>query len=99
MGGWQGQLGRCLLGIYLIGLALSLYQPDPLVALPAGWGGVLGLLTTKAILSLSANAPDAASMWISGSIDRKSVVMGKSVSVRVDLGGRGILKKKTNRIY
>src|SRR3546814_3614875 len=53
MGGWQGQLGRCLLGIYLIGLALSLYQPDPLVALPAGWGGVLGLLTTKAILSRS----------------------------------------------
>src|SRR3546814_17527554 len=26
--------------------------------------------------------------------DRKSVVSGKSVSVRVDLGGRGILKKK-----
>src|SRR3546814_13440337 len=28
-------------------------------------------------------------------IDRKSVVSGKSVSVRVDLGGRRILKKKT----
>src|SRR3546814_11061526 len=28
--------------------------------------------------------------------DRKSVVSGKSVSVRVDLGGRRILKKKTN---
>src|SRR3546814_15565581 len=27
-------------------------------------------------------------------IDRKSVVKGKSVSVRVDLGGRGIIKKK-----
>src|SRR3546814_19093759 len=27
--------------------------------------------------------------------DRKSVVSGKSVSVRVDLGGRSILKKKT----
>src|SRR3546814_21006357 len=26
--------------------------------------------------------------------DRKSVVWGKSVSVRVDLGGRGIMKKK-----
>src|SRR3546814_19805740 len=26
--------------------------------------------------------------------DRKSVVSGKSVSVRVDLGGRGIIKKK-----
>src|SRR3546814_12299768 len=28
--------------------------------------------------------------------DRKSVVQGKSVSVRVDLGGRLIIKKKTN---
>src|SRR3546814_14529775 len=29
--------------------------------------------------------------------DRKSVVKGKSVSVRVDLGGRRILKKKNNQ--
>src|SRR3546814_8993115 len=29
-----------------------------------------------------------------GSRDRKSVVSGKSVSVRVDLGGRRIIKKK-----
>src|SRR3546814_19169089 len=27
-------------------------------------------------------------------IDRKSVVLGKSVSLRVDLGGRSIIKKK-----
>src|SRR3546814_16060169 len=30
-----------------------------------------------------------------GLLDRKSVVAGKSVSVRVDLGGRRIIKKKT----
>src|SRR3546814_18521149 len=30
--------------------------------------------------------------------DRKSVVTGKSVSVRVDLGGRRIIKKKTRKI-
>src|SRR3546814_11038794 len=30
--------------------------------------------------------------------DRKSVVEGKSVSVRVDLGGRRIIKKKKKRI-
>src|SRR3546814_14725976 len=30
-----------------------------------------------------------------GLIDRKSVVSGKSVSVRVDLGGRRIIKKKS----
>src|SRR3546814_11749556 len=29
--------------------------------------------------------------------DRQSVVSGKSVSVRVDLGGRRIIKKKTNK--
>src|SRR3546814_21167406 len=29
-----------------------------------------------------------------GSLDRKSVVSGKSVSVRVDLGGRRIIKQK-----
>src|SRR3546814_14489840 len=30
----------------------------------------------------------------SSTLDRKSVVSGKSVSVRVDLGGRRIIKKK-----
>src|SRR3546814_12379383 len=32
-------------------------------------------------------------------VDRKSVVSGKSVSVRVDLGGPRIIKKKTYMIY
>src|SRR3546814_16210088 len=31
-------------------------------------------------------------------LDRKSVVQGKSVSVRVDLGGRRIIKKKKNKL-
>src|SRR3546814_18263201 len=31
------------------------------------------------------------------SLDRKSVVWGKSVSVRVDPGGRGIIKKKNKK--
>src|SRR3546814_14459833 len=31
---------------------------------------------------------------LSSQLDRKSVVQGKSVSVRVDLGGRRIIKKK-----
>src|SRR3546814_13676780 len=33
---------------------------------------------------------------VSAQADRKSVVSGKSVSVRVDLGGRGVIKKKNN---
>src|SRR3546814_20969334 len=31
--------------------------------------------------------------------DRKSVVSGKSGSVRVDLGGRRILEKQSNKLY
>src|SRR3546814_11310940 len=34
---------------------------------------------------------------LQGAADRKSVVLGKSVSVRVDLGGRRISKKKTEK--
>src|SRR3546814_21058037 len=33
--------------------------------------------------------------WRTTKPDRKSVVYGKSVSVRVDIGGRSIIKKKT----
>src|SRR3546814_18044207 len=40
-------------------------------------------------LRLATDVPDY-QRWI----DRKSVVSGKSVSVRVDLGGRRIIKKK-----
>src|SRR3546814_19417737 len=36
----------------------------------------------------------AVGYWPKKSVDRKSVVEGKSVSVRVDLGGRRYIKKK-----
>src|SRR3546814_19023006 len=43
-------------------------------------------------------SPFFRSLWFTGwwGRDRKSVVKGKSVSVRVDLGGRRIIKKKRN---
>src|SRR3546814_20542665 len=62
------------------------------------------------ILALSASSAAISAMISSGSRsgassalfgffteDRKSVVSGKSVSVRVDLGGRRTIKKKKNR--
>lgn len=39
---WKSQLVKCLIGIVLIGTALTLAQPDPWISLPAGWGGLLG---------------------------------------------------------
>src|SRR3546814_14355400 len=43
-------------------------------------------------------AVDMAEMALQRRQDRKSVVSGKSVSVRVDLGGRRLIKKKKNTI-
>src|SRR3546814_16921993 len=36
-------------------------------------------------------------LWMNKHIDRKSVVWGKSVSVRVDIGGRRNIKKKKQK--
>src|SRR3546814_20972376 len=51
------------------------------------------------VLAVRQRGQDAADMrlraTVLGKIDRTSVVSGKSASVRVDLGGRRILKKKT----
>src|SRR3546814_15136691 len=45
-------------------------------------------------------APLPETFWKRSLLDRKSVVSGKSVSVRVDLGGRRIIykKKQTNNV-
>src|SRR3546814_17579331 len=40
---------------------------------------------------------DAVADELAGALERKSVVEGKSVSVRVDLGGRRVIKKKIKK--
>src|SRR3546814_13276854 len=61
--------------------------------------GLAAAVWTKDISKahLTAKALRAGSVWVNqsdGGDDRKSVESGKSVSVRVDLGGRRIFKKK-----
>jgi S-DNA-T family DNA segregation ATPase FtsK/SpoIIIE len=68
MRGWQGQVGKCLLGIFLIGLSLSLFQPEPLVGLPAGWGGLLGLVAARGMLSLAAVMDEGVRRWVVGAV-------------------------------
>ncbi|SIO15610.1 DNA segregation ATPase FtsK/SpoIIIE, S-DNA-T family [Parasphingorhabdus marina DSM 22363] len=45
---WKKQLGWCLLGILLIAFGLSLWFPDSQADLPAGPGGLAGMLVAKA---------------------------------------------------
>ncbi|MDO7835788.1 DNA translocase FtsK 4TM domain-containing protein [Sphingobium sp. HBC34] len=75
MSGWKGQFGKCLFGIVLIGIALALFQPEPLVGLPSGWGGMIGLASAKGIYSLLAQAPVAAP-WIKGGVIVLALILG-----------------------
>src|SRR3546814_12928482 len=51
----------------------------------------------RLISSRRSNSADHNASAHSAAGDRKSVVQGKSVSVRVDLGGRRIIKKKKKK--
>ncbi|MEO7465740.1 MAG: DNA translocase FtsK 4TM domain-containing protein, partial [Sphingobium limneticum] len=75
MSGWKAQFGKCLFGIVLIGIALALFQDAPLVGLPAGWGGVIGLVVAKGTASLTAQAP-AAAPWIKGLLVVVTLIAG-----------------------
>lgn len=81
MSGWQGQAGKCVTGIVLIGIGLSLFQTQPLVALPAGWGGIAGMLTARGILSLTAMAPDAGQKWIVGTLVIGTLITGSGCGI------------------
>jgi DNA segregation ATPase FtsK/SpoIIIE, S-DNA-T family len=65
MTGWKSQFGKCFGGIALVGIALAMFQPDSLIDLPSGWGGLLGLATANGVRSLTAQA-GAAQGWITG---------------------------------
>src|SRR3546814_18279281 len=62
----------------------------------AGVSRALASLGRRGLVSSATPATDARRVAVSLTRkgDRKSVVEGKSVSVRVDLGGRRIIKKK-----
>ncbi|EPR19019.1 cell division protein FtsK [Sphingobium indicum IP26] len=75
MSGWKGQFGKCFAGITLIGIALALFQTNPLVGLPAGWGGIIALVTARGVASLTAQMP-AAQGWITGVLIVLTLIAG-----------------------
>src|SRR3546814_20202739 len=54
--------------------------------------GFQGVADTGRVTTLGRGGSDTSAVAVA---DRKSVVSGKSVSVRVELGGRGIIIKKS----
>src|SRR3546814_18266797 len=68
-------------GVLIPLLVLPLYVPALIFGVGATDAALFGLAARPHLLLL-------------GAVDRKSVVWGKSVSVRVDLGGRRLIPKK-----
>src|SRR3546814_19036806 len=85
-------------------LAWLMLVVNVVAAAPMGMHAMAGadaMEATSAVIDVHCH--DAASMPMAagnnaGCADRKSVVWGKSVSVRVGLGGRRIIKKNKTRI-
>ena len=75
MSGWKAQFGKCFAGIVLLGIALALFQTNPLVGLPSGWGGIIALVTARGVASLTAQAP-VAQGWITGILIVLTLIAG-----------------------
>ncbi|PJG48123.1 cell division protein FtsK [Sphingobium sp. LB126] len=75
MSGWKAQFGKCFAGIVFVGIALALFQINPLVGLPAGWGGIIALVTARGVMSLTTQAP-AAQGWITGILVVLTLIAG-----------------------
>ncbi|HEX7781734.1 MAG TPA: DNA translocase FtsK 4TM domain-containing protein [Sphingobium sp.] len=82
MAGWKRQFAKCLAGIVLLGIGLALFQREPLVGLPAGWGGIIGLVVSKGIFSLSAAAPPAGQPWLIGALVMVAIICGLTLWYR-----------------
>ena len=75
MSGWKAQFGKCFAGIVLLGIALALFQTNPLVGQPSGWGGIIALVTARGVASLTAQAA-AAQGWITGILIVLTLIAG-----------------------
>ncbi|WP_380872955.1 DNA translocase FtsK 4TM domain-containing protein [Sphingomonas sp. DBB INV C78] len=64
IGKWKRSLGVCVIGLLLLGIALSLLRGGSVAGLPAGWGGVVGLVAARGVDSLVALVRDP--MWVAG---------------------------------
>src|SRR3546814_14875224 len=79
----------------LTNIAQEAKEAEELLAEMTNGGGLEALILSRQAQRGSDMMSRLEAKYSAMAKDRKSVVEGKSVSVRVDLGGRGIIKKQT----
>ncbi len=82
MRGWLGQILKCLAGILLIGTGLWLLWPEPLVGLPARWGGVPAYLVAEGIGALTARLGTQPAYWTDWAVLALCILTGSWLWVR-----------------
>ncbi len=91
-GRWMRMLGGAVLGVGLMASALAFISTSAVLALPAGWGGVIGMGVAGGVRSLLAlTGEPLAELWGARAVGLVAAVAGAIVwgkTLNIDLGDR-----------
>ncbi len=79
LGAWKRMTGACAIGVALMGSALAFISSESVLALPGGWGGIVGLSIADAL------------RWGIGFIGDPTAILWTSRAVGVMLGLAGVV--------
>jgi S-DNA-T family DNA segregation ATPase FtsK/SpoIIIE len=82
MRGWQAQILKCVAGITLLGTGLWLLWPEPLIGLPARWGGAPGYLVAEGITNLVDRLGPQPAYWVNWALVAVAILVGSFLWVR-----------------
>ncbi|PTW46908.1 DNA translocase FtsK [Sphingomonas faeni] len=101
LGHWVRMVRGAAIGVALMASALAFVSGTSVLALPAGWGGVIGLSVSSAVhWALSFIGQPVAELWSARSIGLVAAIAGAIVwgkSIEIDLGERKWRLPRRNR--
>jgi S-DNA-T family DNA segregation ATPase FtsK/SpoIIIE len=101
LGHWVRMLRGAAIGVALMASALAFVSGSSVLALPAGWGGVIGLSVASAVhWALSFVGEPVAELWSARAIGLVAAIAGAIVwgkSIEIDLGERKWRFPRRNR--
>ncbi|MGU3389344.1 DNA translocase FtsK [Sphingomonas sp. M1A8_2b] len=101
VGRWGRMLRGAAIGVALMATALAFVSGTSVLALPAGWGGVIGLsVVSAAHWALSFIGQPVAELWAARAIGLVAAIAGAIVwgkSIEIDLGERKWRLPRRNR--
>jgi S-DNA-T family DNA segregation ATPase FtsK/SpoIIIE len=82
-GRWWRPFGLLLVAIVLLGTVLALLFEDALASLPAGPGGLMGLLGARGIEAVAGRFGEAAQGWVTGGLALAALLGGLALTGKV----------------